>query len=1028
MALVFAVSATADDMPRYTRDGAVYTGAGTTAAKAARDTFLLMGSSTSGAAYVGDFESGAKALSPPINGWTSLDITQPTASNWEVTNFDWSDLAEVPGYEPVADSQSAWCGDREIVSCDGALDVTGGYAGGWNDLLEFRGTVTNNGNSCTLNITAQANVYSEPGYDGMHLNLEKFDIGMVELNYWDGITPALAISESGTYLTGEYMGVGADEVVIVWQFQSDGGWDDGDCSFPTAGAFILDNVAITSDNGVSALEDFEGIDPGDYGFDATIFATRLPQGVGDFAKVWNNLEDEDPCATNYSNCIAFIDDGVIVPGTGASPCQDWCYGPNGFIVTTTGGLAGPTSHIHNAVESPYMVWGDPTHRGGVLTFTCYRHEDLSADAPGSFYTWSVRSVNTGVPADLEGEAWADRNFVYYGGPDYIRVQQVVSDLLVPSLTHVQIQLTVYELGWAWGWNGNDGYPAPYFDNVRLESFPIIGPGLATREIDLANDNFPALGTIDMGSPGLLSVRFDATQDISPPTHLNPAVGDSFCFDAVVTRAGAVLDPPTPTLHYKVKRNPVFAGFKTSLLPDEGSVACGQVTNPAGIPVPDRYFGDLDDNGFLFPGDIVHYYVSATDQDTNTFTLETSIMPADTTGYSDFVDALSYPSGYTVRCLPSISDLTGTQPPIIFWNDFANRGGQQEWYSAFANLGLIRGSDFDEYYTNGPSSGVGNGLGGRATPLQIAGYETMLYTAGDLSVNTISNGDLASDSGNDADLLIQWLDSGNKNLYATGDDLASDLAQAGLVTGNLLGNYFNVISDDRDVRDLIDGQVAPIVLPTPSETIFNTVGSWIAYGGCGVINTFDAVTATGLGTRIAVWADGAGNDGGYSYSACTIASGVGTGATSEVISMPYDFMYIYTNPAEVIPVKADATTGARVRVLQDILARFGIGPNPGDISGTNAPRLVMSAKNAPNPFNPSTEISFVAPRNGLLTLKIYNVRGELVRTLLNENVTAGPDFVEWNGKDHRGSQVASGVYFYEVRQGSDVVVNKMALVK
>ena len=362
LALVFAVSATADDMPRYTKDGAVFTGAGTTASKAARDTLLLMANSTSGAPYYGDFEAAwtppAKAFTgtnPLEQGWTSLDMTQFTFSHWNVNNFDWSDLAPVPGYEPINGLWSAWCGDPDIESCDGAIDVTGGYGNSWNDLLEFRGAVTDNGLSTTLTITGSANVFSEPGYDGTTLLVEKFDIGFVDVNYWDGVDPAVVINETGvTYLPGEYMGGGADEVVVMFQFQSDGGWDDADCSFPSTGAILLDDMEITSDNGVSTggVVTFEG---------GTLapFNTRLPQGVGDFAAIWNNLEDEDPCATNYSNCIAFIDNGIVVPGTGGSFCQDWCYGPNGFIVSTTGGLAGPTSHIHNAVESPYMECAIP---------------------------------------------------------------------------------------------------------------------------------------------------------------------------------------------------------------------------------------------------------------------------------------------------------------------------------------------------------------------------------------------------------------------------------------------------------------------------------------------------------------------------------------------------------------------------------------------------------------------------------------------------------------------------------------------
>ena len=142
-------------------------------------------------------------------------------------------------------------------------------------------------------------------------------------------------------------------------------------------------------------------------------------------------------------------------------------------------------------------------------------------------------------------------------------------------------------------------------------------------------------------------------------------------------------------------------------------------------------------------------------------------------------------------------------------------------------------------------------------------------------------------------------------------------------------------------------------------------------------------------------------------------------------MPYDFMSIYTDPNE--GAKADATLAARVRILMNVVERSGFA-GIWEGSATDAPPLQLSASNYPNPFNPVTSIRFVAPRRGEMSIKVYDVRGSLVRTLINGTVEEGPDSIDWNGKDDRGSRVASGVYFYEVRMGNDIQVNKMALVK
>ena len=998
LALVFALSSFAGEMPRYVKGNGteVLIGGGQSFAKASRDTQFLIGPNGSGAEGIGTFEDGSGNAN--WNSWTHYDITQPTQIRWYAST-----------YMAVTGTYSAWCGE-DIPSCV-AGDPDGGYGNSYNELLEWRGAVADNSLSCTVTVTANLQHDTEPGYDYTWLSYEKFDQPIINVVSWDG-AGLVAVNESFTYSPGDYMGTNADEVVVLWRVTSDGGWSDGDCSWPTAGACQVDDVTIALTNGTGYSHDFE---------DGTLgeFAVRFAVGVGDFAKLWSGLEDVDPCNTNYSPQAAFIDDGVVVDGTGGTPCVNWCYGPSGFIVNTTGGLAGPDAHLFSAIESPVVSWIDPTHAGGAFTYSVYRHEDLSPDAPGIFYTWGVRSAAAGD--DITAANWQDRNFVYYGGPDYARFREVVSDLLVPGRTEVQLQFAAYELGWVWGWNGNDGYPAPYFDNIRFESYPIVGPGLSTREIDLAQDNFPAAG-LDLNNLGANSVRFDMANNISLISHQLNDPGDSVVFDAVVTRDGAVLNA-LPRMYYKLQANPVFDAYRTSGLPNEGFVECDSVKNNQGLVVADRWFADLPDQNFLFPGDVLHYFFYA--EDNLGGDIQGATLPADTTGFSVFdqYNPLSYNSSYTVRALPTVNDVGGAlvQPAVLFWNDFANRGGQAEWHGALSNLGMLAGRDYDVYYTNGPSSGVGNGLGGRAQLVDIDGYTDMLYTAGDLSINTIANGDYNSDPSADASLLTQWLSLTGGDLFATGDDLASDLAGAGATTLTFLEDYMGLSVVSNDIRPLIGTQTSPRVLEEAGNPVFATVSSWIAYGGCFGINTFDAVTPINTAVRIAQFADGTGAPGGYSYSAATLND---LGASGRVISMPYDLMYVYTDPNE--GAKADASLAARARILQDVLGYFGIAGNPGDV--TDAPNAkVFAARNFPNPFNPKTTIAYTVAKPGHLTLKIYNVRGELVKTMIDGHVDVSSQ-IEWDGTNNAGAKVSSGVYFYEARMGNDVVVNKMALVK
>lgn len=97
-------------------------------------------------------------------------------------------------------------------------------------------------------------------------------------------------------------------------------------------------------------------------------------------------------------------------------------------------------------------------------------------------------------------------------------------------------------------------------------------------------------------------------------------------------------------------------------------------------------------------------------------------------------------------------------------------------------------------------------------------------------------------------------------------------------------------------------------------------------------------------------------------------------------------------------------------------------------GGSVPGSFALAQNYPNPFNPSTEIAFDLPAASNVELSIYNVLGQEVRTLLNASMEAGNHSVTWDGRDGRGSQVSSGVYFYRITAGSFNATKKMLLLK
>jgi subtilisin-like proprotein convertase family protein len=99
-----------------------------------------------------------------------------------------------------------------------------------------------------------------------------------------------------------------------------------------------------------------------------------------------------------------------------------------------------------------------------------------------------------------------------------------------------------------------------------------------------------------------------------------------------------------------------------------------------------------------------------------------------------------------------------------------------------------------------------------------------------------------------------------------------------------------------------------------------------------------------------------------------------------------------------------------------------------VTDRDAPRAMRLGANVPNPFNPRTEISFVLEQGGQTRLSIFNVRGMLVRKLLDEDLPAGSHRVAWDGNDGSGLAVGSGTYFYRLENGPEIQVRKMLLLR
>ena len=86
------------------------------------------------------------------------------------------------------------------------------------------------------------------------------------------------------------------------------------------------------------------------------------------------------------------------------------------------------------------------------------------------------------------------------------------------------------------------------------------------------------------------------------------------------------------------------------------------------------------------------------------------------------------------------------------------------------------------------------------------------------------------------------------------------------------------------------------------------------------------------------------------------------------------------------------------------------------------------QNYPNPFNPNTTIAFQNAKDGVLSLAIYNLKGQLVKVLHDGPLAAGEHRAVWDGLDESGRPVSSGLYFYKLQTKDSSITRRMLLMK
>jgi hypothetical protein len=412
----------------------------------------------------------------------------------------------------------------------------------------------------------------------------------------------------------------------------------------------------------------------------------------------------------------------------------------------------------------------------------------------------------------------------------------------------------------------------------------------------------------------------------------------------------------------------------------------------------EYTVDLND-ALYQPGDVVQYYISSSSKG-GVWSYWSHF-----TGNASEVTVRQHPM--EVSCLP-----TPPQQGIkraLYVDATSGLGAQLLIENSMGNLGL----QWDRFDRNSPRNNLANGLGSLiGNPLLLENYEFVVWDTGD-----ITNPFTDLDYGAMALYLSQVADA---RLYITGSKAAKAIATSSSQAAAFLrANYltFNLVAEDHKQLGM---PLSPLVTGTAQGTF---PGQFYAFASGGTVGKFDVVGAVGP-SCIEMYYD---ND--PSAGAVLVQEGTGAFGSVKVVLSTFSLSSVRDDaPNSALSEARLVNAGPdRTVLLDQVLQYLGTpGLPPTGVAPTSANYL---GQNHPNPFNPTTTIRYALSQAGPVSLRIYDVGGALVRTLVDtERTSAGAGEATWDGRNDGGRPVASGVYFYRLSSPNLTATKKMVLLK
>ncbi len=842
-------------------------------------------------------------------------------------------------------------------------------------------------------------------------------------------------------------------------FFSDGGYApcDGFQATSIGAALVVDNIALV---GITAplSETFEAaLNPR-----VSFLTIQDSRPFGEWARVFQHITDNDLCTENKTCAWLWTD--YITPTIANDPSMS--FAPEGYVVR---------NWLDDIIISPWVsLASTPTASGTVLQFRRF---------PGNFFAqsrivqnWSVRgksTVNSQTCLSTWGHAFQWNSLSFFGW------QTLTFDMttsISPTAASIQVRHRTSDWQWLVGVPPPTSFvpgPGPFIDRTRIGrrilSGPVFNEGIDSRS--QAQDAYPTEihpGVTPAGEHFRPTTDRFGTTALSGGTELginntspNLITGDSIWVEVRDSRSaggitsvdwyGAIVAGP----HVGKAPAPWAVGANGFF-----QVPADSVRSSNGAVLDNFWFVDLDDTYFR-GGDVLYYFwlsqdalggVSSNPIGMNGVPASVDAAQAATKGVHEvsFLPAITWSPAYLARISadahgdldPTAEELAASsQSHCILYVQMVNtrrRAGLMNRTSFMYTLDRLGYRGHYDVYDHQGLGNTNNHLGGRATTEQAQGYNLIVYDVG----NSGATGWMMPDG---SDLDLQKIDQAGwfRTWLAQASLSQAQFATLWVVGANVLqekptnplfvtdmGVVLNASTQSADPYPLVRGAASFTFRQNnmaPCTANF-TGDEYRADGGCPLFRDYDALDASGGGVVTHQYRD---PRTAFLNSGAIVMKG-NAAESWNTIHQTHTRFDIAQKPGSA-PTTPTPTVLLAQKILNCVLPVSCLqGPTVTDVPETDelaVPRQTTLFQNVPNPFNPATTIRFDLAADGHVALRIYDVAGRLVRTLIDAPLAAGfGQSATWDGLDAAGNRASSGVYFYRLEAAGHRYTRKMVVMK